>query len=704
VNWQNVELLDRRFVANCDALATRDPEMAIRLRSHRPAEPYVLAAENDELRIARVVEQTAHVLPHRLSPHAAMKVVEKLCPGGTYVEPVLIAGMDQGWLWQQLHQLPIESPMRPGHRPALFLWAREWDELWWATHVHDWRELLADPRVLLLVGEDAYSQTKKALLANSALGTPRLSVTLDPAIWPAGRSLDTLSAEVSEVRHHRLLAANDRVRALYAGVSEHEVAAKLRGGSGLRVMGITSRFTTFLQHSMRDWLAAFESAGNPTRLMIEEADHEQLNSLVLAEGAAEFRPDLILMIDHFRAELGGLPANCPAVMWIQDHLPNIHSPAAGAAQGPWDYVIGYHRTECTRRFGYPFERFMAASIGVNDERFAPVELTEEEAGRFGCDVSYVSHASKPAERIVQETIGQIGSEQAAALLVTAFERLKGVYDQGWFLTHPLHLRGIIEQSCVETKTAVEPEVMQRLTDLFVYRINNALFRHQVLEWVAETGVDLRIYGKGWEEHPRLGRFARGVADNARELRSIYRASRINLQAMPHGIMHQRLLEGLASGGFFLCRYVPGDVIDRVYKPLWAWCVENGIETDDQLIQRATPGVLKMLGELQRTLGLDPFKLGMALVDDMRHGADVDFVRSPAFWSEYDQVAFDSKARLHERIGHFLAHPEERESLTNSMRARVLDRLSYKAVNRRMLEFIADELGARQAHSAAAVAA
>jgi hypothetical protein len=130
-------------------------------------------------------------------------------------------------------------------------------------------------------------------------------------------------------------------------------------------------------------------------------------------------------------------------------------------------------------------------------------------------------------------------------------------------------------------------------------------------------------------------------------------------------------------------------------------LREGVETDEQLIQRATPDVLKLLGELQRTLGLDPFKLGMALVDDMRHGADVEFVRSPAFWPEYEQVAFDTRASLHARIKHFLAHPEKRASLTNSMRERVLDRLSYKAVNRRMLSFIAGELASRSVARGAA---
>jgi hypothetical protein len=157
------------------------------------------------------------------------------------------------------------------------------------------------------------------------------------------------------------------------------------------------------------------------------------------------------------------------------------------------------------------------------------------------------------------------------------------------------------------------------------------------------------------------------------------------------MMHQRLLEGLCAGGFFLARYVAGDVIDRIYKPLWAWCREQGIETDDQLIQRATPDVLKMLGELQRTLGLDPFKLDMQLTDDMRHSHEIDYVRSPAFWPEYDAISFDCRQGLQSRVRHFLANPDERAALARSMRERVLEQLTYKATNRRMLDFIAENL-------------
>jgi hypothetical protein len=693
VNWQRLDMLGARFRANCDALATRDAELAGRLRSHRPSAQYVIATQDERVHLARLEGTTAHVIPCRLPPVGAQQVAQQLCLTGRYHEPVLVAGIDQGWLWHFLYQLPAEAPACPGYRAPLFFLVKEIKELWIAAHLHDWRQLLADARVQILVGADAYSQVLRTIDANPRINIPRLSVTLDPAVWPAGKNLDVLTSELLSSLNARLGVAGERLKALYAANTDASIAARLRSGAKLRVLGLTARFTTFLQHSMRDWLAAFAAMGHETRLLIEQADHEQLNSLVVAEMAAEFRPDLILMIDHYRGELGGMPATCPAVMWVQDYLPNIFNKSAGAAQTPYDYVIGYNRTECTTKFDYPASRFLSVHVGVNEERFAPPDLNEEDRRRFECDISFVGHASKPAEAIIREAVEQTTPE-AKPLLMDAFERLRAVYAEGHALTHPLHIRGIIEQACVQLRLAPDADSLQRITDLFTHRINNALFRHQALGWAADAGVNLHVYGNGWEQNPRFARFARGPADNATALRKIYRASRINLQAIPHGSVHQRLLEGLCAGGFFLCRYVPGDVLDRTYEPLWAWCRREGVSNDEQLIQRATPDVLRMLGELQRTIGIDPFKLGVALTDDMRLSHDNGYIRTAILDPEHNLISFDSRAVLHQRITHFLDRPQERQAIAKSMRERVLERLTYRATTRRVLEFIANDLAGR----------
>jgi hypothetical protein len=307
----------------------------------------------------------------------------------------------------------------------------------------------------------------------------------------------------------------------------------------------------------------------------------------------------------------------------------------------------------------------------------------------------VSHASKPAEAYVREQIEQNGA-QVKPLLVDAFERLRSIYDAGHCISHPLHVRQVIDESMRETRISLTGDSVQRLTDVFTHRVNNALFRHQMIDWAGETGASIHLYGNGWAQHPRFAKFARGPADNATDLRKIFRAARISLQATPHGAVHQRLLEGLSAGGFFLIRYVPGDAIERIYQPLWEWCRRERIETDEEIQRRATPEVLTMIGKLQRTLGVDPFKLGMRLIDDLRTGADTGWVRSAAaVWPEqYDAVAFDSKAMLQQKIKRYLSDEAERRQIAEAMRRVVIERLTYRAVNTRLLSFVSSDLASR----------
>jgi hypothetical protein len=559
-------------------------------------------------------------------------------------------------------------------------------------HLHDWRAMLADNRVRLFAGLDAYDQLRRALADDMRLPWPQHAVTIDPAIWPAGQSIDSLVQHLHATANVRIPQQRAQAESNCASFAAGDaLAARFRGKGPLRILGVTSRYTTFLQHSMRDWLAAFDRLGHTTRLIIEHADHEALNNVIYTQASAEFRPDLILLIDHYRAAMSSFPEAIPCVMWVQDQLPSICDAKAGAAQGPRDYCLGFGRLPLSQRYGYPAERFMPAVVGVDEQRFDCRPPTHDELDRHGCDVSFVSHASMPAEVIVAEQCQRMGPD-GKRLIADMFERLRSIYEGGGAITQPLLLRRMLNDAMAATCTSVKPASIPGMMEFFNQRVNNALFRHQSLQWLADAGVDLRLYGGGWEKHPRLKRFARGVADNATQLASIYRASRINLQITPHGALHQRLLEGLSAGGFFLIRYVPGDVIENVYRHLHKWCVACEIDSDDQIRARATPQVQQWLTEIAALQGLDPFTHEFRLTDTLRLSADGGYIRSAgAVWPEYDAVAFRSRDELCSRVSHFLAHDDQRRAIAAAMRVPVLERFTYTATSRRLLAFIADDL-------------
>jgi hypothetical protein len=692
--WTPLSVLSERFNANVAALAMREPLLAEQLRTLTPERNHLIQAEGDRLCLGVSSGESVQPLPHPLPPTTTRELTAKLFPSGACNQPVLIAGEDLGWLWNAVYQLPCAPAAgAPGHRSPIFCLIKDVERLWVILHIQDWRELLADTRVRLFVGNDAFERFRHSLVDEPMCPCPSLSVTVDPTLWPAGMTIDAVLAGARVGRSERLAQLNRRLDLAYGNVTPQQLAAKYQSSQPIKVLGITSRYTTFLQYSMRDWLAAFERLGHRTQLLIESADHEVPNNLAVAAACAVFEPDLVVIIDHYRAEIEGIPANVPVVMWVQDALPNLFTPRAGAAQGPLDYALGFARLRMLNEFRYPEARYMPAIVGVNDRRFEPGSACGEDLQRFSCDVSFVSHASAPADVLLKREIDRIGSPEAARLLGAIYERLRSIYADGGIVCEPIVIQRIAEQAMRDTHTTISQDQIPALLELFTQRINNALFRHQTLLWLAEMDVDLQLYGRGWEEHPSLRRFARGVADNQSALSSIYQASRINLHISPHGAVHQRVLEGLAAGGFFLLRGCPGDVLEREFENIWDRCRSEGITSDEQLLKNATPQIVERIKRVSEMLQLDPFAGEFPFIEVLRSSEACGYIRSAGtVWgADYDAVSFNSVEELRTKVTHFLSHAGERRALASSMRKPVLERFTYLATTRRLMSFMANDL-------------
>ncbi len=652
--WTPLKLLKSRLTANLDAMESRYPQLAQQLSDLDSRQPYQIMPSGESIQLGTGNGLGATPLPHTLSPAAARDVIRKLYPAGVCSQPVLIVGEDMGWLWNGIYRLPCQTPAAPGHRPPLFFLIGDIERLWVMLHIHDWRDLLADGRVRLSVGPDAFDHFRQSLVTDTGTPWPKISVRVDPTLWSGEPTLDQVLTEAGAQSNEIFRGHQEQFRLSYSGTTAESISAMLSSGLPLKVLGVTSRFTTFLQHSMRDWLAAFSRLGHRTRLFIEDHDHEICNGLGIAAACAEFQPDLVVVIDHYRSELSGIPPQVPTVMWVQDALPNMFRPEAGAAQGPLDYVLGFARMKMLYEYGYPADRYMPAVVGCDERRFVRERLSSEDLAKYKCDVSFVSHASATAETLLKAEIERCAA--AGPLLSRVFEQLRAVYQAGKFITEPTDIRQMIDQALVDTKLSVPGSEIPKLMDIFSQRINNALFRHQTLKWVADSGADLRLYGRGWENHPTLARYARGVADNNSQLSAIYRASLVSLHASPHGAVHQRLMEGLACGGFFMIRRCPGDLLERHFEMIWNWCVSNDISSDSQLRKCTDPEITAELAHTAESLRLDPFTLKPSLLETLQSSAQCGYIRSAAMvWGgDYDAVSFESAGEFAQKLQRFLA--------------------------------------------------
>ncbi|HEX4056023.1 MAG TPA: glycosyltransferase [Tepidisphaeraceae bacterium] len=688
ISWTPLKNLGSRFSANVQALAGRYPELADALRAFVSTQTYYVHATAQTVQLGVGDATGVTPLPHSLAAPAAADVIHRLYPSAVCNKPIVIVGEDMGWLWNGIYQLPCKTPEAPGHRSPLYFLIREIERLWIILHVQNWQNLLADARVLLFVGNDAMNDFRQSLGVDHACPWPRLSVRVDPMLWSESPTLDEILAEAGTKACQEFLNFTKRFRPASAATPAM-IASRLESGQPLKILGLTSRFTTFLQYSMRDWLASFQRLGHQTRMIMEQHDHQACNDLTVAAACADFQPDLVVIIDHHRQELRGVPEHVPFVMWVQDRLASIYSPEAGRSQQRLDYAIGYGRAELVQRCGYPGSRFMPAMVGGNPDRFSAAPLSEQELAPLRCDVSFVSHASMPADQIIREQIQRGGSPETRRLLEDLYERLRAIYDAGGSVTAGEALQEIIVHSLRDNRLTAD---VNKLLDLFTCRVNNAMFRHQAIRWVADMGLDLRLYGKGWENHPQFKRYARGAADNEAQLRAIYQASAINLQVTPFGAVHQRLIDGLMAGGFFLIRSVTADELEILLRDMWNWCQQHGIRSGREMLEKRDEKLSGLMRRYAELGAVDPASDSDLYFVAMEECAMTGFTRTiNTLFDRHERVTFSVREQLTRQVKHFLASGDERYEIVREMRQRVLETHTYTAISRRMLAFIAADL-------------
>jgi hypothetical protein len=231
-------------------------------------------------------------------------------------------------------------------------------------------------------------------------------------------------------------------------------------------------------------------------------------------------------------------------------------------------------------------------------------------------------------------------------------------------------------------------------------LNNLLFRQQALGWVADLaddlGLDFGLYGKGWDSHPRFAKYARGTIAYGQELEAHTRSTKINLQIVPSYCLHQRFLDGLAAGGFFLVRE---HASDRGMVDLCNFLGEEAPQAETAAQVRSAIGGEKLRrfnAIMEQNSGLlevgDPVELA-------RSAARSRIIVPPQKQAvpRLDEVSFASPAELRQRLQRFLADADLRNDVAAEQRESVEQRLSYTAGIRRVMgrvrELIAGETSA-----------
>ncbi len=351
----------------------------------------------------------------------------------------------------------------------------------------------------------------------------------------------------------------ERAQKYYQENSE-EVLEHIRKGRP-KIFFITSRFTTALQYHARDCKRAAEQMGLQTEFSIEE-------DRILTKGSAffdlkkiaEFQPDIIFMLDHFRYEnrfLDGMDG-VVCVCWIQDTLPWIFSKETALKQKERDVVISiFWNWEGFQKIGYREDRLLQSPMVANSEIYHPYVLSQKEKKQYGCDICFVchwfdadSHTKQYAEQFpegVREYVQDLYWSYSDYVRSTEHIFMKLEEFQ-------LFIQSFIAQFY---KIELREEFLAQLAEDMRTSLNMRLYRELLVDWLIDAGYgNIKLWGNGWGDKEKFKPYAMGPAQNGETLSKIFQASKIVVGNNIALSGASRVAEAMLSGAFYMANYIP----------------------------------------------------------------------------------------------------------------------------------------------------
>jgi hypothetical protein len=530
------------FDANLRALHARFPRIAESLLT----EPLDPAIEGVETRGGTVIVRLGEGGPVAITPlerpaeraRAYWDAHPKIAASA---EPVFLAGIQAG---HELFDLFARVPARDWEpERAIYVYEESLDLLRANLSARDWRPVLESKRVFLFAGPDAATQCREFFLGDPWKPFPAEVLALGDAA--AARHAAAVLGETKTALARLAAGWKTQADAHYDAIAPVDVARRFADLAGARVLIVSNRFSYFMQHSVRDLSQTLARLGARPIVFRERDAVDRFTGPGLLALLATERPDAMVLIDHVRAENASIyPAGLPVLTWVQDHVGPIHDAPEPARMGRFDLLFGY--TDGLTRRGFAPEALCRMPMTFNPAIYRPPRRALPHPG---FDVAFVSNVSAPHAQAVDEVRAHY------APLGPAFRR---VIDWAAEWATSLAPRAVPTWEAFAALAAVraraeglDPAAIENPIFILFDRVVGPVIRHAPLEALARAGVRLRLFGRGWEHHPRLAPFAGGVIENGRALRDLCAAVPINLHINPFSAEHQRLIEGTASGGFFL---------------------------------------------------------------------------------------------------------------------------------------------------------
>ncbi len=401
-----------------------------------------------------------------------------------------------------------------------------------------------DPaQVRLTVGASATAELISGLEDNLDQAVPELGIGVTAEA----------KKQVMQRRFRRLAGAPELFHELERRYQQHPERLRRvldQRSRPLKIVLMTSRYTTVLQHVTRDLADGFELLGHQTWVLNEQRPGEAMIAFGVAQRLLELEPDFVFVLDHIRPEYAGLlPSGLPVVSWVLDELPQLKDPAAIALLGSLDLTYGFNGAVMRgfRALGYP--NMGQLPFAVNPARYFAEPPLATASG-----IAFTTH-------IGQFTQDPDGAPGLNAALTSRFAALPEI------LLEMGRISPLLTSALQELGLTASPEATRQLL-YHALMLARQQDREHVAQQIVAAGLPLTVYGLGWDRLPGFASKLGGIVPAGPALRQVYRQHRAVLHINRGCNIHPRVLETMCSGGLVIARRdpvddLPGETCDQL---------------------------------------------------------------------------------------------------------------------------------------------
>lgn len=262
----------------------------------------------------------------------------------------------------------------------------------------------------------------------------------------------------------------------------------------------------------------------------------------------------------------------------------------------------------------------------------------------------------------------------------------------------LELGRVIRDAAQDTGLELTAEQHGWLDTSYLAVVADRMYRFQTLEWVAAwakgSGRTFHLYGPGWESDARFAPLARGVIENGEPLRRLYQAAKVNIHCNLHGTIHQRLLDGMSSGGFFLVRYNPADFMHAALTRRIAWMRSVRDQMPGLFRLAEHPELRKSFDDYPEDVRNEGYPLAFEATENRLAGAVLTERVSRrsaagAVFDDFNRVTFNDADSFAQQMERFVGDDTLRESTARTLREQATATYSYAGILRELVAEMAD---------------